>query len=105
MTAHELLSQLRAKGVELKTSGGDRLVIDAPKGTVTEDLRAALSANKAELLQILNMEANKAVAPPAVEAAPAFPETPPIIVLPVPEAAEEVSQHASAFAPETSAVA
>ena len=59
MTAHELLSQLRAKGVELKTSGGDRLVIDAPKGTVTEDLRAALSAHKAELLQILNAEANE----------------------------------------------
>lgn len=56
MTAHELLSQLRAKGVELNISGGDRLVIDAPKGTITEELRAALSDNKAELLQILNAE-------------------------------------------------
>jgi len=56
MTAHELLSQLRAKGVELKTSGDDRLIIDAPKGTITEELRNALSAHKADLLQILKTE-------------------------------------------------
>jgi hypothetical protein len=56
MTAHELLSQLRDKGVEVKTSGDDRLVIDAPKGTITEELRTALSAHKAELLQILKAE-------------------------------------------------
>jgi hypothetical protein len=34
MTPQELLSHLRARGVEVKTSGGDRLVIDAPRGTV-----------------------------------------------------------------------
>ena len=56
MTAHELLSQLRAKGVELKTSGDDRLIIDAPKGTITEELRNALSANKADLIHILKTE-------------------------------------------------
>src|SRR5437660_11351565 len=56
MTAHDLLSQLREKGVEVKTSGDDRLIIDAPKGTITEDLRAALAANKAELLEILKAE-------------------------------------------------
>ena len=43
MTAHDLLSELRAKGVDIKTSGDDRLVIDAPRGTVTDDLRTALS--------------------------------------------------------------
>ena len=43
MTAHDLLLQLRAKGVEVRTSGDDRLVIDAPKGTITEDLRSALA--------------------------------------------------------------
>jgi hypothetical protein len=53
MTAHDLLSQLREKGVEVKTSGDDRLVIDAPKGTITEDLRKALAAHKADLIQIL----------------------------------------------------
>jgi hypothetical protein len=56
MTAHELLAQLREKGVEVKTSGDDRLVIDAPKGAITEELRGALSANKAGLLQILKAE-------------------------------------------------
>jgi hypothetical protein len=58
MTAHDLLSQLRQKGVEVKTSGDDRLVIDAPRGTINEGLRSALSAHKAELLQILKAEAS-----------------------------------------------
>jgi colicin import membrane protein len=56
MTAHDLLCQLREKGVELKTSGDDRLIIDAPKGTITEDVRKALAAHKAELIQILTAE-------------------------------------------------
>ncbi len=56
MTARDLLLQLRAKGVEVKTSGNDRLVIDAPKGIINEDLRSALAANKAELLRILKAE-------------------------------------------------
>jgi hypothetical protein len=59
MTAHDLLLELRAKGVEVRTSGDDRLVIDAPKGTITEDLKSALSANKAELLHILKAEQTK----------------------------------------------
>jgi TubC N-terminal docking domain/HEAT repeats len=65
MTAHDLLSELRAKGVEVKTSGGDRLVIDAPRGTVNEELRAALSANKAALIEILKDEASSQ--PPVIE--------------------------------------
>ncbi|MFS8085675.1 MAG: HEAT repeat domain-containing protein, partial [Acidobacteriota bacterium] len=64
MTAQELLSQLREKGVEVKTSGDDRLVIDAPRGTITEELRSALAANKAELLQILKTEQTRSA--PAV---------------------------------------
>lgn len=63
MTAHELLSELRAKGVEVSASGDGRLVIDAPKGTITEDLRNSLAAHKAELLEILNQ--------PVVESSPA----------------------------------
>src|SRR5882672_938465 len=51
-----LLAQLREKGIEIKTSGDDRLVIDAPKGAITPELRSALSAHKVELLQILNSE-------------------------------------------------
>ena len=56
MTAHELLSELRAKGVEVSSSGDGRLVIDAPKGTITEDLRSSLAAHKAELLEILEKQ-------------------------------------------------
>src|SRR5260370_172635 len=56
MTAHDLLSELREKGVEVKTSGDDRLVIDAPKGTINEDLRKALAAHKKDLIQILKAE-------------------------------------------------
>ena len=75
MTAHELLSQLREKGVEVKTSGDDRLVIDAPKGTVTEELRSALAANKSELLRILKFE-KQAVPEPLVAAREAVQERP-----------------------------
>src|SRR5207302_662319 len=56
MTDHELLTELRLKGVEIKASSEDRLVIDAPKGTITEELRAALTGNKADLLTILKAE-------------------------------------------------
>ncbi len=93
MTAHDLLSQLREKGVEVKTTGDDRLVIDAPRGTITEELRTALSAHKAELLQILNAEKN-ATAPAALsEPPPLVPTAPesvsaPVVATASPEAAE-----------------
>lgn len=56
MSARSLLSLLREKGVEVKTSGADRLVIDAPKGAITPELRSELAANKADLLRILQSE-------------------------------------------------
>lgn len=88
MTAQELLTQLRAKGVELKTTGDDRLVIDAPKGTITEDLRAALSANKAGLLQILKSEHSQdALAetpPPPQPVEPPKPAPTPVAAAPAP---------------------
>src|SRR5258706_12326706 len=59
MTAHDLLSEPRGKGVEVRTSGDGRLEIDAPKGTIAEDLKSALSAHKAELLRILKAEQTK----------------------------------------------
>lgn len=58
MTAQSLLSQLRDKGVELKISDADRLVVDAPKGALTSELKKALAANKAEILQALKAERN-----------------------------------------------
>src|SRR2546430_17010925 len=66
MTAHELLTELRTKGVEIKASSEDRLVIDAPKGTITEELRAALSGSKADLLTILKAEQVQKGAKPSV---------------------------------------
>src|SRR4051812_45241036 len=79
MTAQDLLSQLRAKGVDIKISGDDRLVIDAPRGTVTDDLRTALSANKAALIGLLKEEssapADEIKTPRAIE--PLVPSTPP----------------------------
>ncbi|MDX6384947.1 MAG: hypothetical protein QOK48_2520, partial [Blastocatellia bacterium] len=98
MTAHELLSQLREKGVEVKTSGDDRLVIDAPRGTITEELRGALSAHKGELLQILKAEQTASVAPAAIEQ----PETvvrAPQIASPVAEVAPAVAAPATEPAP------
>src|SRR5260370_14112898 len=81
MTASELLSQLRENGVEVKTSGQDRLVIDAPKGSIASELRNALTVHKVELLQILKEEQNvapaEAAAPDVSVSAPEVPPTPP----------------------------
>ena len=76
MTARELLTQLKEKSIDVKANG-DRLIIDAPKGTVTPELRAALAEHKAELLKILNT-------PPVEE-----PLLPVKIATPVAEAAAE----------------
>jgi tubulysin polyketide synthase-like protein/HEAT repeat protein len=89
MTAHELLSQLRAKGVELNASGDGRLVIDAPKGTITEELRSALAANKAELIEMLKQPS---VIEPSVAdefTVPLQPEAPQMFTPPPAESAEE----------------
>jgi hypothetical protein len=74
MTARNLLSELREKGVAMKASGDDRLVIDAPKGAITPELRSALVEHKAELLQILKSE-QQAQAPTTIAPAPTAPKT------------------------------
>ena len=101
MTARELIAELQEKGVELKTSGGDRLVIDAPKGTITPELRAALAEHKAELLQILN-------APPVDETATTPERDGPEILpdqreAPIPTGQPPASDAPHAAPPETSA--
>ena len=55
MTAAQLLSDLRDRGVEL-TSAGGKLRYGAPPGALTDDLRAAMQAHKAELLVLLELE-------------------------------------------------
>ena len=49
MTAVELLEDTRKRGILLSADGGD-LVIDAPAGMVTDELRAALREHKMGLL-------------------------------------------------------
>ena len=51
-----LLSDLRSRGVDLQVSG-DRLLVDAPLGTLTDDDRAALSVSKPSILRRLAAEA------------------------------------------------
>ena len=53
MTAVELITELRERGVLIETNG-ERLRIDAPKGTVTPELREALVLHKAEVLVLLD---------------------------------------------------
>src|SRR5437879_5446598 len=55
MPAHEALAELRARGIAIKAADG-RLVIDAPKGAVTNELRSALAEHKPELLHILTAD-------------------------------------------------
>jgi hypothetical protein len=53
MTLHELLAALDAGGVSLSL----RLVVDAPRGVLTEELKAALLAHKPLLLARLGRTA------------------------------------------------
>src|SRR6185295_1994005 len=80
MTARELIAQLQGKGVELKSSG-DRLVIDAPKGAITPEVRSALAEHKAELLTILNTPS--VANAPAVASVAFAPTAPPVVAPPV----------------------
>jgi TubC N-terminal docking domain len=67
LTAKGLLHDLLDRGVSL-TATADRLRIDAPAGTLTPDLVAAIRDRKAELLSLIR-EQN----PPAAEARVCFP--------------------------------
>src|SRR2546423_2736083 len=62
MTARELLTELKQKGVDIKANG-DRLVIDAPKGAITPELRTSLTEHKSELLTILRAPSPEQPAP------------------------------------------
>ena len=49
MTVGELLDDLAAKDIRFSVAG-DRLLIDAPKGAMTLELRSTLADRKAEVL-------------------------------------------------------
>lgn len=55
MTAASLLAQLRSEGVSVRLES-DRLIVDAPAGSVTDELRAQLRERKAELIAALEGE-------------------------------------------------
>ncbi len=74
MTAYNLLSELRQAGVVVKASGTDRLVVDAPKGALTPDLRTALAAHKKELLAILTVTEEKPALESGFAQEPSVPE-------------------------------
>jgi TubC N-terminal docking domain len=52
MSPASLVNQLRAAGGSIRCDGG-RLVIEAPPGVITAELRAELSKYKAELIALL----------------------------------------------------
>ncbi len=56
MSAARLLTRLRAAGIELR-SEGDRVVVNAPKGALTEALGDEIRRNKQELLTFLRLGA------------------------------------------------
>jgi hypothetical protein len=99
MTARELLAYLRAKGVEVNASGDGRLVINAPKGIITEDIRGSLIAHKTEILEIVKKQ-DVFASPAAQERGPEQTPTPPQTVAEVPAlprvAAEDHAAAASA---------
>jgi len=55
MTATVLLGELRSKGVWLSVED-DQLVVDAPRGLLTDDLRQAIRQHKPALLALLRQE-------------------------------------------------
>src|SRR5262245_2949742 len=56
MTANQILDSLQARDITV-TLNGDRLKIDAPAGSLTDEDRAQLRECKAELLKLLASDA------------------------------------------------
>jgi hypothetical protein len=52
MSTQEFLSALRARGISISTCDG-RLIVEAPEGAVTVELRGELIKRKAELIATL----------------------------------------------------
>lgn len=58
MNARALLDDLRSRDVLLEPDG-DHLIVDAPAGVVTEELRTTLAGHKGGLLRLLAWEREK----------------------------------------------
>lgn len=71
-----LLADLRARGVRLEPDGAD-LIVRAPRGVLTPQLREALRQRKADLLAALTAaEEREPVAPPREATSPRSPGVP-----------------------------
>src|SRR5687768_17421789 len=58
MNPRVLLDDLRNRGVLIELDG-ERLIVDAPTGVVTEELRASLTEHKPSLLKLFEWERRK----------------------------------------------
>ena len=58
MNARALLEDLRSRDVDLEADGG-RLVVDAPAGAITDEIRITLAEHKPNLLKLLEWEWRK----------------------------------------------
>jgi len=56
VNARKLLEDLRGRDVRLEADGDGRLLVDAPPGVITEDVREALAEHKGRLLALLRWE-------------------------------------------------
>ena len=58
MNAHALLEDLRSQDVRHRVDSG-RLVVDAPVGAITDEIRTTLAEHKPKLLKLLEWEQRK----------------------------------------------
>lgn len=58
MNARALLEDLRNQGVCLEVDG-ERLMVDAPAGAITDEIRTNLAEHKPKLLKLLGWERHK----------------------------------------------
>lgn len=71
MNLHLLIDSLADRGIKLSIEG-DALIVDAPQGTLTSDVRDALTAQKAEIVALLHQHRDRQPVNdlPAIEPAP-----------------------------------
>jgi pyochelin synthetase len=58
MNLHLLIDSLTDRGIKLSIEG-DALIVDAPKGTLTSEVRDALTAQKAEIVALLHQHRDR----------------------------------------------
>jgi hypothetical protein len=58
VNTHALLEDLKSQDVRLEVDG-ERLVVDAPAGAITDEIRITLAEHKPKLLKLLKWERRK----------------------------------------------